>query len=108
MKRMEIIKATSRNSFPLGGNIRLTAIIYSLPLFEYKLNFTPQYFHREKKVLFLLGISKIKVLSLFIRTYFDRMTRVGLGNECERAGLFSNDKCVCVAMYENYFIEICR
>lgn len=50
MKRMEIIKATSRNSFPLGGNIRLTAIIYSLPLFEYKLNFTPKYFHREKKV----------------------------------------------------------
>jgi len=39
MKRVEIIKVTSRNSFPLGENIRLPAIIYYLPLFEYRFEF---------------------------------------------------------------------
>lgn len=39
MKRVEIIKVTSRNSLSLGENIRLTALIYYVPLFEYRFEF---------------------------------------------------------------------
>lgn len=42
MKHVEIIELTSKNSFPLGENIRLTAIIYYLLCLNTDLNFAPK------------------------------------------------------------------
>lgn len=78
MKRVEIIKVTSRNSFPLGENIRLTAIIYYLPLFEYRFEFYTEILLRGNEASIFAWHFQNKGANFLYKVLFRSYNTIGL------------------------------